>query len=154
MLTCHASFLGMIATTATGETINVYSDRFTLTGMTGSFPPGLEGDLARISGTSGPSAVNVTGRYAAAKRAAAPADGDMYTVPYNLQSGLTKYAPMQPVPGTVITATNTAPLYPPSSVVTATAMLPIASIVTTITQAQTFIVTSKQNTVRDSVSHS
>jgi hypothetical protein len=54
---------------------------------------------------------------------------------------------MQPVPPTAITATNTSPLWPTSSVVFASTFLPIPSIVTTLTQANTFSVSSHANTV-------
>jgi hypothetical protein len=59
---------------------------------------------------------------------------------------------MQPVPLTAITATNTSPLWPTSSVVLASTFLPIPSIVTTLTQANTFSVSSHANTVRPTIS--
>jgi hypothetical protein len=60
---------------------------------------------------------------------------------------LTRYAPMIPQPPTKITATNTKPLYPTSSVQIAKSHLPIPKVQTTITQSQTFSVSSRENTV-------
>jgi hypothetical protein len=132
----------MIATTAQG-TIKVFSDRFALKGMTGVFAPGVEADLASVSGTSGPPPVGVH----VGERQAAAAQGDSFAIPYPQQDGPTKYAPMQPVPGTKITETNTAPLYPSSSVVLASTYLPMPTVLTTVTQSQTFVVASHPNTV-------
>lgn len=137
----------MIATTAQG-TIKVFSDRFALKGMTGVFPASVEADLAGVSGTAGPPPVNVhIGERQAAAGAAAGVEAS-FAIPYPLQDGPTKYAPMQPVPGTKITATNTAPLYPTSSVSLASTFLPIPTVVTTVTQSQTFVAASHANTVR------
>lgn len=140
----NAYFLGMISTAAAGGTVTNYSDRFTMTGMTGVFSPAVVTALASISGTSGPPTVNAVA--AAVPNAGATAAAGGADVPYNLQSGTIRYAPMQPVPPTKITATNTSPLYPTSAVTLASTILPIPSIVTTITQAQTFSVASHANT--------
>lgn len=135
----------MIATSNSG-TITVFSDRFTLNGMTGTFPASIESDLNSISGSSGPRPVNVQVDERQAVQDAVGAGP--YAIPYGQQTGLTRYAPMQKVPGTKITATNTAPLYPPSSVKLATTYLPNPTIVTTFTETQTFVVASHPNTVR------
>jgi len=74
-------------------------------------------------------------------------DSGLYGVPYQQQQGLTRYAPMQPQPGTKITATSAAPLFPTSSAVLATTWLPAPTILTTLTQVQTFSISSMQNTV-------
>jgi hypothetical protein len=133
----------MIATSNTGA-VTVFSDRFTLNGMTGNFPAAIESDLASISGTSGPRPVNVQ----IDERQDVPAGQQgSYAIPYPQQTGLTKYAPMQQVPGSKITATNTAPLYPPSSVVLASTYLPSPTVVTTFTEKQTFTAASHPNTV-------
>jgi hypothetical protein len=142
LIQCY-SFIKMLATATAGGQVTTYSSRFTLSGMTGSFPASVVTGLQSVTGTDGPPAVN---QVAAPATAAAGAAG--FDVPYQLQSGLTKYAPMQPVPPTKITAVNTSPQYPSSSVVLATTFLPIASIVTTLTQPNTFAVSSHPNTVR------
>jgi hypothetical protein len=136
----------MISVATAGGTVTNYSNRFTLTGMTGTFSQTVTNGLLTISGTTGPDTVNNVVGAAAAGSTAAAEDGAWGT-PYNLQTGLTKYAPMQPVPPTAITATNTSPLWPTSSVVLASTYLPIPSVVTTLTQPQTFSVSSHANTV-------
>jgi hypothetical protein len=123
-----------------------YSNRFTMTGMTGVFAPAVATALEGVSGTSGPPTVNAIAA-AAPNAGAGAATGTDSEVPYTAQSGTIRYAPMQPVPPTKITATNTAPLFPTSAVTLATTYLPIPSVVTTITQAQTFSVASHANTV-------
>jgi len=139
----NAYFLGMISTATAGGTVTNYSDRFTMTGMTGVFAPTVATALEGVSGTSGPPTVNAI---AAAAPAAGTAIGTDADVAYTAQSGTIRYAPMQPVPPTKITATNTAPLFPTSAVTLASTALPIPSVVTTITQAQTFSVSSHANT--------
>jgi hypothetical protein len=134
----------MISTAAAGGTVTNYSSRFTLTGMTGTFSQTVQDGLLTVSGTTGPGTVN---QVTNAAGTSAAADDGVWGTPYNLQTGLTKYAPMQPVPPTAITATNTSPLYPTSSVVLASTYLAIPSIVTTLTQPQTFSVSSHANTV-------
>jgi hypothetical protein len=145
------SFLGMLSVATAGGTVWNYSNRFTLTGMTGTFSATVAAAVLAISGTTGPDTVNnVVAAGAAAGTAAAGAWG----TPYNLQTGLTKYAPMQPVPPTAITATNTAPQWPTSSVPLASTFLPIPSIVTTLTQANTYSASSHANTVSESILYS
>lgn len=136
----------MISTAAAGGTVTNYSNRFTLTKMTGVFSPAVTTALQGVSGTSGPPTVNAIAAAAPVAGTGTAAAG-AYAVPYNEQTGTVKYAPMQPVPPTKITATNTSPLHPTSAVDLASTPLPIASIVTTVTQAQTFSVSSHANTV-------
>jgi len=140
----NAYFLGMLSVASAGGTIWTYSDRFTLTGMTGTFSAAVQAANLQVTGTTGPAAVNNVA--AAGAGGTASADEGAFGTPYNMQTGLTKYAPMQPVPPTAITATNTSPLWPTSSVVLASTFLPIASQVTTFTQANTFSVSSHANT--------
>lgn len=139
----------MLSVASAGGTIWTYSSRFTLTGMTGSFSAAVAAANLQVTGTTGPDPVNAVAGTGATASAAAGAWG----TPYNLQTGLTKYAPMQPVPPTAITATNTAPLWPTSSVAFATTFLPIPSQVTTLTQANTFSVSSHANTVHSLASY-
>lgn len=122
--------------------------------MAGTFPAAIESDLASISGTSGPSPVNVQvdERQDQRQEEQQGAGAGPYAIPYLQQTGLTRYAPMQKIPGTKITATNTAPLYAHSSVVLASTYLPRPTVVTTFTESQTFVAASHPNTV--SVFHS
>ncbi|KAG9244647.1 hypothetical protein BJ878DRAFT_534426 [Calycina marina] len=133
--------LSIVSTATIGGTITNHP-RFSLTGMTGTFSPAL----APITVTAAPAAENnVVAAAAASVPAAAPADS-VFTVPFNLQTDTIRYAPMQPIPPTSITTTNTTPFYPTSSFVIATADLPIPTIQTTITQAQTAVFTNHANT--------
>ncbi|CZR61459.1 related to KRE9 Cell wall synthesis protein [Phialocephala subalpina] len=139
----NAYFLGMLSVASAGGTIWTYSSRFTMTGMTGSFSAAVAAANLQVTGTTGPDPVNAV---ADAGTGATSSAAGAWGTPYNLQTGLTKYAPMQPVPPTAITATNTSPLWPTSSVSLATTFLPIPSQVTTLTQANTFSVSSHANT--------
>jgi hypothetical protein len=134
----------MISVATAGGTVTNYSNRFTLTGMAGTFSQAVKDGLLTVSGTTGPAAVN---NVAAAAAGTANVEEGVWGTPYNLQTGPTKYAPMQPVPPTAITVTNTSPLWPTSSVVLASTYLPIPSVLTTLTQTQTFSVSSHANTV-------
>jgi hypothetical protein len=131
-----------------GGIYTTYSDRFSYSGMTGAFDPIIVAGLKDIDGTTGPATVNALAKAGADPNnpAAAAPDG-AYDVEYTMQTGLTRYAPMIPQPPTKITATNTKPLYPTSSVQIAKSHLPIPKVQTTVTQSQTFSVSSRENTV-------
>ena len=147
--TANGYFLRMISTSTEGGNVINYSNRFTITGMTGTTPAAGVAAVTALNGaTAGPATVNsVSNNADAAAGTTAVADAGVYATPYNLQSGLTKYAPMQPVPPTKITAKNVTPLFPTSAVTVATTWLPLPSIVTTMTLSQTFSVSSMENTV-------
>ena len=118
--------------------------------MTGTFPAAVQAAITALGGsTNAPATVNQVTNNAAAGAgagAAAPVAGE-FTVPYQLQTGLTKYAPMQPVPPTKIVAKNPTPLHPTSAYTVATTWMAKATIATTITASQTFSVSSIENTV-------
>lgn len=135
----------MIAVGKTGGQLITYSDRFAYSGMTGVFPANVETAIKGLKGTTGPASVDTTVD-PADPAAAAPVSGD-FNMEYTMQTGPTRYAPMQPIPPKTITAKNTEPLYPTSSVEIAKTRLPIPKIQTTLTQSQTFSVESKANTV-------
>lgn len=135
----------MISAAAGGTVIN-YSGRFTLSGMTGTFPPNVVSGIAGVTGTGGPPTENNVNNNAAANPAAGGAGGP-YAVTYTAQTGLTKYAPMQGKPGTKITAKNASPQYPTSSVQMATTILPTPSQVTTHTVSATYKAPDSENTV-------
>ena len=132
---------------ATGGTVINYSDRFSLSGMTGTFPPNVQAGVAGITGTHGPAAENSVNDNAQAIPSAG-ANGP-YAVTYTAQPGLTKYAPMQGKPGTKITAKSPTPRYPTSSVQFAQTFLPTPSQVTTITLSATYSASSMENAVCD-----
>lgn len=136
------SYLRIISAASTGGTMINFSPRFTLSGMTGNFPAAALEGLPATS-TKARSSIN---QVASNNAAAAPGD-DSFDVPYNEQTGPTRYAPMMAHPPTAITKKNTEPLFPTSSVVIATTFLPIATVATTITQSNTYSVSQMENTV-------
>ena len=81
----------MIQSTATGGTVINYSSRFSLSGMTGTFPPNVEAGIKAVSGTGGPPTKNNINNNVNAGAGGAAG----FSVPYTLQTGLTKYAPKQ-----------------------------------------------------------
>ncbi|MCJ1367005.1 hypothetical protein MMC16_006136 [Acarospora aff. strigata] len=141
----NAYFLKMISVATAGGTITNYSPRFSLTGMTGTFPDNVLAGLKKVSGTAGPATENNV--VAANPGAGAGGQGAGFAVPYTLQTGLTKYAPMQPEPPMKITAKNASPLWPTSSYSVAKTWLPRPSQVTTFTQSVTYSLSSRENTV-------
>ena len=132
----------MISVGKTGGTIQNFSGRFSLDGMNGAFPLNILNGLKKVSGTKGPSTVDQIIDAEGGEVA-----GD-FGEPYNKQGGLTKYAPMQPVPETKMKKGDHTPLNPTSSVPIATTFLPPAKIETTITKEQTFDKRTETNTVR------
>ena len=140
------SFLKMISATTGGTVVN-YSARFSLSGMTGTFPDNVEAGIKKVSGTNGPSAQNnVVNNPGGAGGGAAG-----FSVPYTLQTGATKYAPMQRKPGTKISANKASAQYPTSSVQLAKTALPTPVQVTTMTMSGTYALPqSIENTVWNS----
>ncbi|KXL44687.1 hypothetical protein M433DRAFT_162285 [Acidomyces richmondensis BFW] len=146
--TKNGFYLKMISVAKEGGTIINYSDRFTLTGMTGTTPAVYEEAVTALGGsTAGPATVNDVANAAAPAADSTAAQGNEFTIPYNLQTGLIKYAPMQPIPPTQITAKTPTPLYPTSAYTIATTYMPLPSITLTVTQSQTFSVSSIENTI-------
>jgi hypothetical protein len=136
----------MISTAKEGGTIINYSDRFTITGMTGTTTAAVQKAVSALGGsTAGPPTVNDVS--AAPAAAAPPVGAGAYNIPYDQQTGLTKYAPMQGVPPTKITQKSVKPQFPTSAFTVAKTWLPKASIVTTLTESLTFSVNSHANTV-------
>lgn len=142
----------MISTAKDGGTVTNYSPRFTITGLTGVTNPKYVQQVNELGGTtSGPDTVNdvVPKADPVAPAPVAPAAAG-FDVPYNRQEGPTKYAPMQPVPPTKITAQGKpTPLFPTSAFNIAKGKLPPAQqVISTVTASQTFSVQSIENTVR------
>ena len=115
--------------------------------MTGTVTTAIKNAVTQLGGsTAGPPTENDV---AADAPAAVPAaDAGDYNVPYGQQQGTIRYAPMQGVPPPKITKNGASPLFPTSAYQIAKQMLPIPSIVTTLTESQTFSVQSHENTVR------
>jgi hypothetical protein len=72
---------------------------------------------------------------------------DPYTVPYPLQAGPTRYAPMAKKPGTAIPTTSPTPQFPASPYTIATAYLKPGTVEMTLTASETVSVTMMENTV-------
>jgi hypothetical protein len=145
-----SSYLQMVSVGIDGGTDIVYSARFGLTGMTGVFTAlQQQGVTAAGSDTSFvPPAAHqlVTAVAGAGTAAAAPVTG-MFDVAYNQQTGLIKYAPMQPIPGTKITAKTPTPLNPTSAFTIFKTYAPPASVTFTVTESQTMSHSSRENPV-------
>lgn len=139
------SYLKMQSNPKDGGQMVTYSKRFTLTGMTGTTDQAYLTAAKGVSGTDGPDDVNQVANDAGAADPAAAPTGS--AIPYGEQTGLTKYAPMQPIPPTKITKKNFTPLNPTSKFTIAKTWLPNPSILSTITASQTFSVKSRENPV-------
>jgi len=141
--TKNAYFLRMVSVATEGGQVINFSNRFSISGMVGTIDATFTNAVP--GGTDGPDGEDNAANNAdsgAATSTMGTGDG----VPYPLQTGLTKYAPMQPIPPTKITKKQYSPLYPTSSVSIATTWLPNPTIVTTVTASQTFSVSSMENT--------
>lgn len=145
-----ASFLKIQSVGTAGEQVINYSDRFTLSGMTGTFPVNVQNGIKKVSGTDGPPSTAQDAPAAGA--GAGGAEGD-YAISYTAQTGLIKYAPMQTPPGTKITANKVSQRYPTSSVQIATTFLPTPKQTTTMTASQTITHSSQAFQVRPLVAH-
>lgn len=145
----NAYFLKIVSA-ATGGTIINYSDRFTLSSMTGTFPAAVTAGLQTVSGTAGPAMQNDINAAQAGNAAAAASsvDPSVYNVPYTLQTGTIRYAPMPPMPQTSITAKNASPQFPTSAYTIYHTIAGTPNAVTTQTAVQTFSTSSRENTVR------
>lgn len=140
----NAYFLKVISV-ATGGTVVNYSDRFSIPAMIGTFQPAVEQAAKAITGTAGPATQNNV--VSPPNPAAASSQGGNFAVPFTMQTGVIRYAPMPPMPVTKITAKAQSMLYPTSSYVLATGPLPSPVAITTYTLSQTFSASSIENQV-------
>ncbi|QDS69771.1 hypothetical protein FKW77_010287 [Venturia effusa] len=141
----NAYFLKMISVASTGGTVTNYSPRFSLSGMTGTFPANVQLGAKGVSGASGPPSDNQI----AGAGGAVPAGGvaESFSLPFAEQTGPIRYAPMQKYPPTKITAKTKTPLYATSPYTVATTYLPILQGVTTQTGSVTWSFSQYENTV-------
>lgn len=72
---------------------------------------------------------------------------DPYAVPYPLQTGPTRYAPMAKKPGTAIATTPPTPQFPSSPYIVATKYMSPGTVETTLTASEIESVTMVENTV-------
>ncbi|WEW57933.1 Cell wall synthesis protein kre9 precursor [Emydomyces testavorans] len=126
----NAYFLQFSIDVSNGTT-SFYSDRFTLTGMTGAFPPHIVPALQSLSDTTaGPRTFNNL-----SKRQVVPVPpGAQPDLPYGEQVGPTRYAPIPKLPPAKITLKSAPPLFPTSDFNIATTNLPTPTIMTTISR--------------------
>ncbi|KAJ9502585.1 Cell wall synthesis protein kre9 precursor [Exophiala xenobiotica] len=147
----NAYFLKFISA-ATGGTVINFSDRFSLTGMTGTFPAAVTAGLKTVTGTAGPATQNNVqssqNNAPAAGADAIPANGaSEYSVPYTMQTATIRYAPMPPKAQTKITAKNASPQWPTSAYTVYQTNVGTPNAVTTHTEVFTFSVSSREATV-------
>jgi hypothetical protein len=145
----NAYFLKIISAATGGSVIN-FSDRFSISGLNGVFPPVVTAGLKTVSGTAGPATQNdiqaVQNPGAGAGGAPAAAGGE-YTVAYTLQTGEIRYAPMPPMAVTKITAKGQSRQWPTSAYTVYPAPAGTPNAITTNTMSVTFSVSSIENTV-------
>ncbi|KAK9449853.1 uncharacterized protein V1518DRAFT_414852 [Limtongia smithiae] len=144
-------FIKMQSIISTGYVIN-YSDRFTLTGMTGSQEASDGGSTtapSRVYYTDGTTVVGTTTFNTVTTTSSYVSQSvitNSFDVPYQYQGTWTlKYAPMQTQPGTTITATKTARLYPTSSVTIFTTNTLPPQAYSTTTTAWDYVMTTVVN---------
>ncbi|KAK6348192.1 hypothetical protein TWF718_006002 [Orbilia javanica] len=131
-------FLRITWTTTDGTVIN-WSDRFELDGMLGVFSPAMIA-ANQAAGSDKPDAVHPP------KAVPIPdPNGDQYAVPYGEQTGDIRYAPMQPRPGSTITAKNMKRLNPTSAYTVFTTKGGPPKVATTVTEARTYAQTTVVN---------
>jgi hypothetical protein len=128
-------YVQIYATSSDGYTIH-YSNRFTLSGMTGSTEP--SGD-----DTSPPSAQ--TSLSDGATTLPASELSKSFALAYSEQTGLTRYAPMQTQPGTTVTATTWSRRYPASAVTYYTSLSSSLAQLSTITPGWSYTLSSAVN---------
>lgn len=128
---------------ATGGFTWNYSPRFALTGMTGEFSAAAQVEQDK-GDTSAPAGVEMTAKTTAGSDDDAAAS---VRIPYTLQTGATRYAPMQTQPGARITATKASRLYPTSAYSLFTTKGPPPNVRTTITLPWDYVVTTAINMV-------
>jgi len=147
--TKNAYFLRTIGVAPGGTVIN-YSNRFTLSGMTGTFSDAVLAGLSDVSGTAGPATENQIAdpQNADAGGATAVAGGAEYQVPYTMQTGPVRYAPMAVRAPSKITAKGDARQYPTSGYdIWLRTGMPAPDATKTLTDVFTYSVQSMEPTV-------
>jgi hypothetical protein len=131
----------MISNAASGGTVINYSQRFSMNGMTGAFPPNVLSGLSDVQGVEGPPSENYAGAAGARHKA------ELYSTAFADQSGPLRYATMQRVPPTRITKKSMKPVNPTSPYTLATTFLPpVTSIHSTVTEPATWSYSQAEHT--------
>lgn len=135
-------FFFQVLTTFTAGTSIHYTNRFILSGMSGSLTTqvlnGTPVTLVLSDNEAAPSPQINIGN-------AGTVDLASFVVPYTLQTGKTRFAPMQQQPGVSVTLTTWSRQFPTSSVLYARTFLPIPTIVTTLTPGWSYTMKSAPN---------
>ena len=133
---------------ATGGTVINFSDRFSLTSMSGTFPATIQQGLRTVSGTAGPADQNnIQAPQAGGGAATAAVGNSVYDTPYTLQTGTIRYAPMPPMAQSSITANNASPQWPTSAYTVYQTVAGPPNAITTNTLPVTFPGASLENPV-------
>lgn len=126
-----------------GTSVVNYSNRFSLSNMTGSFPSRVKNGIHSIQDAHGPTPREGHEHERLQKRQTA---GE-YTVFYAYQTGPTRYAPMAKKPGNTIPPGKPTPQNPTSPYTIATTYMPAPTVETTVSADLTYSVSSIENTV-------
>lgn len=131
-------YIQIYAEIANGFTIH-YTNRFTLKGMTGTYNPSV-GSVS--DPPSGQTSIADEGQTVVAS-----IDSRSFTVSYNLQTGLTRYAPMQLQPGSTVTKNKSQwqRQHPTSAVSYFTTLRPSPSQLSTLTPGWSYTMSSAVN---------
>ncbi|RMZ89357.1 hypothetical protein DV736_g3416, partial [Chaetothyriales sp. CBS 134916] len=138
----NAYFIKIVSTAPGGAIVN-FSDRFSLTGMTGVFTAKVLAGLKTVTGTQGPATINDITDTGSSDSTTNPA---LYTTPYTLQSASIRYAPMPPMAPTSITAKAASSQWPTSAYTVYKSYAGQPNAITTHTLEQTFSVSSREAT--------
>ncbi|PYI25434.1 beta-1,6-glucan boisynthesis protein [Aspergillus indologenus CBS 114.80] len=131
-------FLKMVSWGTGASVINV-SEQFTITNMTGPVSTSV---LHSLPPDSPLSDCEMSRHHELRKRQVEEA----LTVPYQLQTGPTRYAPMAKKPASTIPAKLPTPQFPASAYTIATTYLPPATVQVTLSASVTYSVASIENT--------
>lgn len=123
-------YFQVYAAVSTTEYAISYTNRFTLSGMTGT---------AEASGSGSPPDGQTTSGGSGSVNSAS------FSIPYTLQTGRTRYAPMQTQPGSTVTATTWTRQFPTSAVTYYTTMGPKPVVYSTITPGWNYTVSLAMN---------
>lgn len=125
-------FIQIYSAISTAQFTIHYTPRFTLSGMTGSETP---------SGSGAPPSpqINIPNGGASA------VDSASFTIPYTLQTGRTRYAPMQSQPGSTTTHTTWSRRFPTSAVTYYSSLRASPNVASTITPGWSYSKTSYIN---------
>lgn len=147
------SFLKMVASGPEQSVVN-FSLRFTLTHMTGSFSPKVMDGIRSVLDSSDYSAELRKRQIGPGGVGGGVDDPDVtaeatgqFTVPYAMQTGPMRYAPMPKKPGSTIPSRSPSRQYPTSAYDIATTYLPKPTVEATVTAPLTYSTSSIENTV-------